>query len=144
MRRKILINLTVFFLLIIPMVIYYRYDTNRKKKIIELLNKEYQSIKIDDQVVGKVSKIYHPYPELFNNDPHQAYVLINDSSKMRVKTGDEFNTTLSLDSILGLGDSLFKKQGSDTLIISHFHGVDTLRYKFQLRDDSGYPFRRKD
>jgi hypothetical protein len=143
MSRKTIINLVVLIALVTPMVIYYKYDTGKKRKIVDQLNAEYLSVMMSEKVDGAVSKIYHPYPKLFNDNPHQAYILIDDSLKRRITTGDELASDLSLDSLLSEGDRLRKDFGNDTLFIYKAQGHDTLRYSFELRDDQGYPLRKK-
>jgi hypothetical protein len=143
MNRKTKINLVVIFVAVISMVTFYKYDTGKTKKIVEQLNKEFSSIAVSEQVSGVVSNIYHPYPEIFNDDPLHAYVLLNDSVKKRIRVGHELARLSSLDSLLKVGDLLIKKYGSDTLYICKVQGSDTLRYSFQLRDDLGWPIRKK-
>ncbi|SRR5260221_2818434 len=144
MNRKTIVNSVVLFVLLTSMVIYYKYDTGKKNKIMEQLKTEYSSITIDENFIGVVSEIQHPYPELFKRLPHQAFILLNDSVKKRISTGYELTKEITLDSILNVGDQLTKKYGSDTLHIHKIQGSDTLVYSFQLRDDSGYPLKRKD
>lgn len=126
---------------ITAMVIFYRYDTGRKDKILEALSKEFLSVSIDQELEGTVTNIYHPYPEVFNNDPLQAYVLLNDSLKRRIKTGHELTKEIILDSVLNIGDYLVKEHGSDIVFVYRIQNSDTLEYRFQLRDDLGYPLK---
>jgi len=141
MKRNIVISLILAFMFITAMVIFYRYDTGRKDKILEALSKEFLSVSIDQELEGTVTNIYHPYPEVFNNDPLQAYVLLNDSLKRRIKTGHELTKEIILDSVLNIGDYLVKEHGSDIVFVYRIQNSDTLEYRFQLRDDLGYPLK---
>lgn len=143
MKRNNIISLILLFLFIASMAIYFKYDTGKKNKILEQLAGEYTTIEISQELEGTVTNIYHPHPEIFNDDPLQAYILLNDSLKRRIKTGHELTKSFSLDSILNLGDQLIKKSGSDNIFIYKIQNGDTLKFTFQLRDDLGYPLKNK-
>ena len=142
MKRSSIISLILAFVFITAMVIYYRYDTGKKEKVLQSLSREFPSISIDQELEGTVTNIYHPYPGIFNNDPLQAYVLLNDSLKRRIKTGHEVAKEIILDSVLTIGDYLVKERGSDMVSVYQIENSDTLKYRFQLRDDLGYPLRK--
>lgn len=141
MERSSIISLILVSMFVTAMVIFYRYDTGRKDKILEELSKEFLSVSIDQKLEGTITNIYHPYPKVFNNDPLQAYVTLNDSLKRRVKTGHELTKEITLDSVLNIGCYLKKAHGTDVVLVYRIHNNDTLEYRFQLRDDLGYPLK---
>lgn len=143
MKRKHLITLIFLIAFISSVAVYFRYDTEKKKKILEQLAEEYPSLSIDQAVEGTVTSIYHPHPEIFNDDPLQAYLSLNDSIKRRIKTGHELARSFSLDSVLSLGDQVIKHSGSDSVLIYRIQNGDTLKFGFQLRNDLGYPLNNK-
>jgi hypothetical protein len=143
MKRNHIISLVLLIAFVSSMAIYFRYDTGRKREILEQLAEEYPSVGIDQFLEGTVTKIDHPRADFFNDDPLQAYLSLNDSMKRRIKTGHELAKSFSLDSILSLGDRLIKKSGSDSVLIYKIQNGDTLQFSFQLRDDLGYPLKKK-
>jgi hypothetical protein len=142
MKWNIIINLVLVFSFVSSMVIYFSYSIGKKNKLLEQLSEEYTSLSIEQSLEGTVTNIYHPYPQIFNDDPLHAYLVLDDSIKRRIKTGHELAESFSLDSILGFGDLLIKKSGSDSILIYKVQNMDTLKYCFQLRDDLGYPLKR--
>lgn len=143
MKRNHIISLVLLIAFVSSMVIYFQYDTGKKKRILEQLAEEYPSLSIDQSLEGTVTNIDHPYPQIFNDDPLQAYLSLNDSIKRRIKTGHELAKSFSLDSILSLGDRLIKKPGNDSVLIYKIQNGDTLKFSFQLRDDLGYPLKKR-
>lgn len=143
MKRNHIISLVLLIAFISSMVIYFKYDTGKKKKILEQLAGEYPSLSIDQGIEGTVTDIYHPHPGIFNDDPLQAYLSLNDSMKRRIKTGHELAKSFSLDSVLSLGDRLIKNPGSDSILVYKIQNGDTLKFSFQLRNDLGYPLNKK-
>lgn len=143
MKRNHIISLVLLIAFVSSMAIYFRYDTGKKREILEQLAEEYSAVGIDQGLEGTVTEIHHPRPDIFNDDPLQAYLLLNDSTKRRIKTGHELAESFSLDSILSLGDRLIKKPGSDSVLVYKIQNGDTLKFSFQLRDDLGYPLKKK-
>jgi hypothetical protein len=143
MKRNNIISLIFVFVFITAFIIFFKYDTGKKEKLLRQLAEEFPAISIDQRLEGTVMHIYHPYPEVFNNDPLQVYLLLNDSLKRRIKTGHELDKSIILDSVLNISDYLFKEPGSDVLFVYKVVGSDTIRYSFQLRDDLGYPLRKR-
>lgn len=143
MKRKGIISVLLAGVFITAMIVFYKYDTGKKQEILQELSKEFPAVTIDQSLKGLVKDIYHPSPEVFNDDPLQAYILLNDSSKRRIKTGYELSTEIILDSILNVGDYLVKDYGSDMIYLYKTQGSDTTKYIFQLRDDLGYPLKKR-
>lgn len=134
----------IFLIIFIPsVIIYYKYSTGKTDKILEKLNKEYPAISIEESVDGFVTSIRNGDPEVFNNDPHHAYIVLDDSVKKRIRVGYELTKELKLDDILTIGELLIKKTGSDKLFLYKIENQDTIKYVFELRDDLGYPLQKK-
>lgn len=142
MKRNNIISLVLLIAFVSSMVIYFNYSIGKKNKILEQLSKEYTSLSIEQSIEGTVTNIYHPYPQIFNDDPLHAYLVLDDSLKREIKTGHELAKSFTLDSILGLGDILIKYSGNDSVLIYKVQSRDTLKYCFQLRDNLGYPLKR--
>lgn len=143
MKRNSIISLILVFVFIIAFIFIFKYDTEKEEKLLRQLAEEFPSVSIDQRLEGTVMSIYHPYPEIFNDDPLQAYLSLNDSIKRRIKTGHESTEKIILDSILNVGDRLIKEPGSDILLVYKIENSDTLKFSFQLRDDLGYPLKKK-
>lgn len=115
----------------------------RTKKRMEDTRKEYPPFDIDKSFSGVVSNVEHPYPDFFRDNPHQAYLLFEGSLKRRVSTSYELHNNETLDSVLRIGDFLFKQSSSDTLFIYRIQNTDTIKFSFELRDDLGYSLKEK-
>jgi len=144
MKRNNIISLILVFVFITAFIIFFKYDTGKKEKLLRQLAEEFPAVSIDQRLEGTVMNVYHPYPEIFNDDPLQAYILLNGSLKRRITTGHEFTKKVILDSILNVGDRLLKEPGSDILLVYKIENSDTIKFSFQLRDDLGYPLKKKD
>lgn len=142
--KKLYPGIIFIVIFISAVVIYYRYSTGKTEKILEQLKKEYPSIAIDEKINATVTNIDHGDPEIFRNHPHQAYLILDNSIKKRIRTGYELTQELMLDEVLEEGERLVKGYGTDTLYIYKIQSEDTLKYTFQLRDDLGYPLEKAD
>src|SRR5258708_3637108 len=120
MKRKYASGLLLLFVFVTTMILYHQYNTNKMEKIVEQLKKEYPAINVAEQVTGRVSNIYHPYPKLMREHPHQALIQLDDSLKRRLRTGYELTNSILLDDVLEIGDLLMKKAAGDRL---HIHKV---------------------
>lgn len=143
MKRNNIISLIFVFVFLMAFIFFFKYDTGKKEKLLRQLAEEFPAISLDQRLEGIVMQIYQPYPQVFNNDPHQVYLLLNDSLKRRIKTGLEMDKSIVLDSALNVSDHLVKEPGSDVLFVYKVLDNDTIKYRFQLRDDLGYPLRKR-
>lgn len=115
---------------------YFKYDTNRKDKIFREWNKEYPNITIQEHLQGTVASIrYQLDPELFRNDPHSTWIVLDDSIKRRITVSYELTRGLTMDEVVVVGDSLVKEVNSDTLFIYKIQEGSIIKYSFKLEDD---------
>lgn len=135
-----LIFLTIF---VPAVIIYYKYSTGKTEKILQQLNAEYPIILINDRVTGTITRVYHGDPEVFNNNPHHAYLTLNDTIKRRVNASYELNKEYLLDDVIKVGDQFVKEPGTDHFYIKKIEDMETSTYVFKLEDDSGYPLKKQ-
>lgn len=142
--KKNIIYFTLVAILVISVSIYFTKRKNSIDQILFQLNSEFPMMTIDDEVIGKVSRIIQPNLTIINNNPNQAYVLINNSLKINISVGFEIDTDSELDEILKKDDLLIKKYGQEEVLILRIINTDTLVYRFELADGLGYPLKKRD
>jgi hypothetical protein len=140
MKKKITLYSIVFFLFIVA-YFYYRYSVNQHTKRFEKLKKEYPAISLNEELNAKITKVYHGVTDVTRNHPHQAYLTLDNKIKKRIRTGYSINKNFFLDDVLKIGQTIQKKQETDTIIIYEYISGDTLEYIFRLKDDLGYPIK---
>lgn len=143
MKKQLIPGIIFLFVLIISVLIYFHYSTGKVDQILKGLNKGYPPISIDQMLNGIVTDIYHGNSDIFRNNPHHAYVTLDNSLKLRINASYELSREISLDDVLKTGYRLVKSQGSDKFQLLNVQNQDTVRYTFELRDDLGYPLSKK-
>jgi hypothetical protein len=143
MKRGNIINLVIVVVFIVSAGIYINYDLRKTKRIYQAVDKEFPAILFEEYLEGTVTNIYRPYPEKFRISPLRVHVLINGSIKKTVNSGYEFTRNSTLDSVLNVGDYLFKRGGSDTLVVYKIEETDTIMFGFQLKNSFGYSLNKK-
>jgi len=143
-RKELIPGIIIAIVVIAGGFIYFKYDTNRKDRIFKEWNEKYPNITVQEHLQGSIADImYQLNPELFRNDPHSAWIILDDSTKRRITASYELTKDLTLDEVLVVGDSLVKEADSDSLFIYKIRNGDTTKYSFRLEDDMGYPLKSK-
>jgi hypothetical protein len=143
MNRKLVPNLIVAALIIAGGIIYFKYDTGKKDKIIEDLKSEYPAIGLGEEINATVTYIHPTDLTKFRNDPYSARVVFDDSIKRRFSTTSELSKDVSLEHVLNVGDRIIKAGNDDKIFIYRIQQRDTLKFAFELLDDFRYPIKKK-
>lgn len=133
----------IFLIIFVPsVIIYYKYSTGKTDEVLQQLNAEYPEILINEKIKGTITRIYHGDPKIFNNNPHHAYLELNDTIKRRINASFELDRKFLLDDVIEEGDRFLKEAGTDRFYINKVKGMDTSTYAFDLEDDLGYPLKK--
>lgn len=133
------IGVIILVIALSTMATYFFIDTSQTDRIIEKTKIEYPLIEAEDSLFSKVENIYSLDRSRFRNHPHQALLTLSTTGKKWLCVGYELKTEETLDNLLSVGDILQKDSQSGFINLLKIQKTDTLFYRFQLSDHSGYP-----
>jgi len=110
------ISIVLVVVLILSFIIFFIVNKDQKK--LEKINVEYPLLKKTDYLSGYVISNFN-YSENHLRDPLSVSRVLVDDKKLKI-VADEIHglSNLGINEIIEIGDYIFKKESSDTIIIS--------------------------